>query len=205
MNYQSFREALNGFKIFSLTDIKKVFPAFDSRRLIEWQEKGYIRKVINRWYIFANVRVEDNLLYWAASRIYQPSYISLETALSYYGMIPEAVYTTTSVSTLKTTSFDTHLGAFAYRHVKPVLFFGYQVVEWQGFPIKMAKPEKVILDYLYLNPQLDRNEDWQGLRLNRETVHEVVDGEKVQEYLTIIQINALNRRVSRFLNFMELC
>lgn len=205
MNYQSFREALHGFKIFSLTDIKKIFPAFDSRRLVEWQEKGYIKKVINRWYVFTDVEVEDNLLYWAANRIYQPSYISLETALSYYGLIPEAVYTTTSVSSLKTTSFDTHLGTFAYRHVKPLLFFGYRIVEWQNFPIKMAEPEKVILDYLYLNPQLKRDEDWQGLRPNQDTMHEVLDTQKLHEYLSIIQTKALDKRVSNFLTFMELC
>ena len=205
MNYQGFRETFHGFKIFSLTDIRKNFPAFDSRRLVEWQEKGYIKKVINRWYTFADIPVEEHLLYWTANRIYQPSYISLETALSYYGLIPEAVYTTTSVSTLKTTSFDTHLGAFAYRHVKPAFFFGYRIIEWQGFPIKMAEPEKVILDYLYLNPNLNQDEDWKGLRLNLESIHEVVDVPKLQEYLSIMKIKALEKRVFHFLNFMELC
>ena len=205
MNYQGFRETLHGFKIFSLTDIRKNFPAFDSRRLVEWQEKGYIKKVINRWYTFADIPVEEHLLYWTANRIYQPSYISLETALSYYGLIPEAVYTTTSVSTLKTISFDTHLGAFAYRHVKPAFFFGYRIIEWQGFPIKMAEPEKVILDYLYLNPNLNQDEDWKGLRLNLESIHEVVDVPKLQEYLSIMKIKALEKRVFHFLNFMELC
>ena len=204
MNYQGFRKALHGFNIFSLTDIRKIFPIFDSRRLVEWQEKGYIKKVINRWYMFADISVEDYLLYWTANRIYQPSYVSLETALSYYGLIPEAVYTTTSVSTLKTTLFDTHLGAFVYRHVKPVFFFGYQIIEWQGFPIKMAEPEKVILDYLYLNPNLDQ-EDWQGLRLNLEIIHEVMDKQKLQEYLSVVKIKALDRRVSHFLNFIESC
>jgi predicted transcriptional regulator of viral defense system len=161
--------------------------------------------VINRWYIFTDVPIEEDLLFWAANRIYQPSYISMETALSYYGLIPEAVYTTVSVSTLKTTSFDTPLGTFVYRHVKPALYFGYRIVQWQGFPIKMAEPEKVILDYLYLNPYLNRNEDWQGLRLNQETMHNVVDVKKLQEYLSIIQAKALDKRVTHFLTFMELC
>jgi predicted transcriptional regulator of viral defense system len=205
MNYISFREALHRFKVFSLTDIKKAFPVFDSRRLVEWQQKGYIKKVINRWYVFTDVPLEDNLIYWAANRIYQPSYLSLETALAYYSLIPEAVYTTTSVSTLKTSSFDTHLGDFAYSRVQPALFFGYRIVKWQGFPIKMAEPEKVILDYLYLNPQLNKEEDWQALRLNQETNHEIMDAQKLQDYLTITKIKALDKRVLRFLTFMELC
>jgi predicted transcriptional regulator of viral defense system len=205
MNFIRFKESLHRFKIFSLTDIKKIFSTFDSRRLVEWQEKGYIKKVINRWYIFTDVPIEEDLLFWAANRIYQPSYISMETALSYYGLIPEAVYTTASVSTLKTNSFDTPLGTFVYRHVKPALYFGYRIVQWQRFPIKMAEPEKVIIDYLYLNPYLNRNEDWQGLRLNQETMHNVVDVKKLQEYLSIIQAKALDKRVSHFLTFMELC
>ena len=132
-----------------MNDIKKSFIDFDSRRLVEWQEKGYIRKVINRWYVFSDIEVDDNMRFWIANRIYQPSYVSLESALSYYNLIPEAVYTTTSLTSNKTISFDTSEGTYSYRHIKPSLFFGYQVVEWQGFPIKMAELEKVILDYLY--------------------------------------------------------
>ena len=155
MTYNLFRERLHWLKLFSLTDIRKVFPSFDSRRLVEWQNKGYIKKVINRWYVFTDIPAEEHLLLWTSNRIYHPSYISMETALSYYGLIPEAVYTTTAVSTLKTKLFDTPLGAFSYRHLKPALFFGYQLLNWKGFPIKMAEPEKVILDYFYLNPQLN--------------------------------------------------
>ncbi|MEM8966590.1 MAG: hypothetical protein AAGE93_09240 [Bacteroidota bacterium] len=204
MNYQGFREALHRFKVFSLTDIKKNFPAFDSRRLVEWQQKGYIKKVINRWYVFADVPIDDYLWYWAANRIYQHSYISIETVLSYYGLIPEAVYTTTVVSTFKTTSFDTPLGTFAYRHVKPALFFGYRILEWQHVPIKMAEMEKVILDYLYLNPQLNHEDDWRGLRLNVEILYDELDTKKLQEYLILFQSKALNKRVSKFLTHVGL-
>ncbi len=205
MNYLGFREVMKRFKIFSLTDIKKNFPTFDSRRLVEWQEKGHIKKVINRWYLFADVQVEEKLMYWTANRIYQPSYISMESALAFYGLIPEAVFTLTSLSTLKTKSFDTHLGAFSFRHVKPCLFFGYKVIEWQGLPIKMAEPEKVMLDYLYLNPQLNQEEDWQALRLNLEKLHDIIDTSKMLRYLILFESKALDRRVTRFLTHVELC
>ena len=91
-------------KLFSTTDIRKAFPSFDARRLVEWQHKGYIHKIINRWYKFSDVPTEERLMLWTANRIYHPSYVSMETALSYYGLIPEAVYTITAVSTLKTKS-----------------------------------------------------------------------------------------------------
>ena len=100
MNYITFRNRFNHYKIFSVNDIKKSFIDFDSRRLVEWQEKGYIRKVINRWYVFSDIEVDDNMRFWIANRIYQPSYVSLESALSYYNLIPEAVYTTTSLTSI---------------------------------------------------------------------------------------------------------
>ncbi len=205
MTYTLFRERLHWLKLFSLTDIRKAFPSFDSRRLVEWQSKGYIKKVINRWYIFADVSAEERLLLWTSNRIYHPSYISMETALSYYGLIPEAVYTTTAVGTLKTKSFDTPLGAFSYRHLKPALFFGYRLLDWKGFPIKMAEPEKVILDYFYLNPQLNQKEDWQGLRLHQEALHERINLPRLEEYLTLFHTKALDKRVSQFLQYVEVC
>ena len=192
-------------KLFSTTDIRKAFPSFDARRLVEWQHKGYIHKIINRWYKFSEVPTEERLLLWTANRIYHPSYVSMETALSYYGLIPEAVYTITAVSTLKTKSFDTPLGTFSYRHVKPALFFGYRILDWKGFPIKMAEPEKVILDYLYLNPQLNRKEDWQGLRLHQESLHELINVPRLEEYLTLFRTKTLDQRVSQFLRFAEIC
>ena len=205
MIYNLFRERLHWLKLFSLTDIRKAFPSFDSRRLVEWQSKGYIKKVINRWYIFADVSAEERLLLWTSNRIYHPSYISMETALSYYGLIPETVYTTTAVGTLKTKSFDTPLGAFSYRHLKPALFFGYRLLDWKGFPIKMAEPEKVILDYFYLNPQLNQKEDWQGLRLHQATLHERINLPRLEEYLTLFHTKALDKRVSQFLHQVEIC
>jgi len=54
-----------------------------------------------------------------ANQIYGPSYISLEYALSYYGMIPERVETITSITSQKTKSFHTPFGLFSYKHINP--------------------------------------------------------------------------------------
>lgn len=205
MNYTSFKDRFHQYPIFSVNDIRKSFPDFDSRRLVEWQEKGYIRKVINRWYVFADVQVEDYLKLWIANRIYQPSYISLESALSYYNLIPEAVYTTTSLSSNKTISFDTTVGAYSYRHIKPALFFGYQVIEWQGFPLKMAELEKVLLDYLYLNTHIKTVQDLDGLRLNTLDLKEQLDVEKFNNYRILFDSKALEKRATILLKYLELC
>lgn len=58
-----------------------------------------------------------------AQRVYGPSYISLETALSYHGWIPEAVYTITSTSLDRSREFDTPLGHFSFTPVPQGVFY----------------------------------------------------------------------------------
>ena len=208
MSYLTFRNYMRQFLVFSIQDIKKAFPGFDTRRLVEWQQKGYLCKVINRWYAFTDVSEdgfsEEYLAYWTANRIYAPSYLSLETALSHHGLIPEGVYTITSVSSRKTQTFDTPLGHFTYRRVKPALFFGYQIVDWRGFPIRMADREKVILDYLYLNPRLRSSEDWEGLRLTTDALG-ALNKPKLYDYLALFTNRALEKRVDHLLNYLQRC
>ena len=50
MNYESFRQTFENRTLIPPNDILKRFPDFDTHRLTEWQEKGYIQKVINRFY-----------------------------------------------------------------------------------------------------------------------------------------------------------
>lgn len=89
MQYIELKEALKGFTVFSLMDIKKVDSSFFRARLNEWQDKGYIKKVIKGYYIFSDIELSENVLFDIANRIYSPSYVSFEMALSYYHLIPE--------------------------------------------------------------------------------------------------------------------
>lgn len=205
MNYQLFRESLHHLKLFSIEDVKKLFPSFDFRRLVEWQNKGYVKKVINRWYLFSDIELDDNLKLWIANRIYQPSYISLESALAYYHLIPEAVYTTTSVTSNKTASFEPFSQVFSYRHIRPTLFFGYGVIEWQGFPIKMAQVEKVLLDYLYLNTHINTEQHLEALRLNVHDLREQLNLQKLNDYMVLFGSRALSTRVGVLLKHLEIC
>jgi hypothetical protein len=65
------------------------------------------------------------LLWFTDNRIYHPAYLSLETALSYHGLIPKGVYTLTCVSLLKTQEYHTPIGTFCYQLLLPRLYFGY--------------------------------------------------------------------------------
>jgi len=59
MNYTEFRNKLKAFPNFSIREIDKHFPSFDSRRLVDWQEKGYIQKLRNRHYYFSDQEVDE--------------------------------------------------------------------------------------------------------------------------------------------------
>ncbi len=84
-----------------------------------------------------------------ANYLYQPSYLSLETALSFYGIIPEAVYDIISITTKKTTSFSFNGKNFLYHKIKKDFYFGYDLILANGQKIYLATYEKAILDYSY--------------------------------------------------------
>ena len=82
-----------------------------------------------------------------AGRIYEPSYISLESALSNYGILSQIPTVLTCVTTRLPRVFKTSFGIIEYRQIRPGLFWGY-VKKRSHF---IAEPEKALLDYLYLS------------------------------------------------------
>ncbi len=203
MRFLAFKEHFEAFRIFSVQDILKWDADFDTRRLVEWQKKNYLKKIVNRWYMFSDAVLDEGFLYLAANRIYSPSYVSFESALAYYRLIPEGVYMTTSATTLKTHQFTTILGTFSYRHLKPELMFGYRLVETGGQRFKMAEPEKLLLDYLYLNSQLQSISDFDSLRINKSELQTQLNMSRLLEYLTLFESKALEKRVNIFRNTIE--
>jgi len=196
MSYLDFRTALYSFEVFCIRDIEKMFPKFDSRRLVEWQRKGYIQKLINKWYLFADIPIDDRLRNRISNCLHRPSYISLESALSHYGLIPEAVYSVQNITTKKTIAYETIAGTFNYRNIKAQLFFGYEVDNSQTIPLLIASPEKAILDYLYLNHQLNTIEDIEGLRLNLTTFNEIINKNRLTSYAACFDSKTLNKRLN---------
>lgn len=97
-------------------------------------------------------------LFSLACRIYSPSYISMESALSHHGWIPEAVYTVTAVSLKRSKTFETPLGNFHFQKIisKPFLSEVERIVEEENVYF-MASPWKAIADYVASNKK-----DWKG-------------------------------------------
>lgn len=195
MKYMEFREALLPFQVFSIRDIHKLFPDFDTRRLVEWQDKGYVRKLVNKWYLFSECKMDEQLLFRISNCIYRPSYISLETALAYYHLIPEAVYTQKAVTTRKTASYTTPVGRMDFHRVRPELFFGYTILHKGDLPVLIADREKAILDYLYLHPSVRSAKDLGQLRLNHDALHNELDEDRMERYQLLFKSKTVDQRV----------
>lgn len=117
-----------------------------------------------------------------AQYIYGPSYISLESALSFHHLIPEAVYTVTSVTSKRSKEFNTPLGMFSYQHLPPEGFYTQVNLQTEnGYSFFIAKPWKAICDYVYCYKK-----EWgsfaplvQSLRISRDALPILRDEEIV--------------------------
>ncbi len=133
-------------------------------QLSRWTKAGKLIKLKNNIYLLSeNFRKVDIYEPYIASVLKKPSYISLEKAFEYHGLIPEAVPVYTSVTTKRPERIVTAIGTFDYRHIKNSLFWGYNsamVNKQQAF---IACPEKALLDFFYLK----------GLRIDDDYLYEM--------------------------------
>lgn len=91
-----------------------------------------------------------------------PSYLSLEYALSIHGILSQVPSRLTLVTPKRSAAYDFGGTAIEYSHVKSSLFFGYTIIR----QTQMARPEKALLDELYLIGLKKRKLDLKGLDLN---------------------------------------
>lgn len=154
MKYAEFRDKVKNYPVFRshIVDQLSSNPATLRVQLTHWIKQGLIVPLKRSLY---TLRGDDrNVMfsrYFLANQLYTPSYISLETALSYYNIIPEKVTIITSVSSKKTQEFKNAYGSFTYQHIKTAYYGNYvsQHDEF-GYPYLMASKEKALIDFLYL-------------------------------------------------------
>lgn len=144
-----------------------VNPADVRRQLSRWTRAGRFYQLRRGLYALAppyqKVKPHPFLV---ANRLRQGSYVSLQSALAHYGLIPETVPVVTSVTAARPACWDTPLGRFEYRHVKADLLYGYRSLELgAGQRAFVATPEKALLDLIYLHPGADSPGYLQALRL----------------------------------------
>ncbi|MBW2649112.1 MAG: type IV toxin-antitoxin system AbiEi family antitoxin domain-containing protein [Deltaproteobacteria bacterium] len=185
--------------VFSKTDVMLAGGKLYDYQLTRWVKKGYLLKLKNGIYAF-NKDYEKIKGEEVASALYQPSYLSLESALSSYGFIPEMVYSYVSVTAKINRTFDNKFGHFIYRHVKSELFWGYREVKTDAGRYLIAEPEKALLDYLYLNlSKINSESDFENLRFNEDRLSETLNREKFSRYLQAFKIKKLKRWADRCL------
>ncbi len=98
---------------------------------------------------FETYKTDTSYLFSLANILVKPSYISLETALQYYGLFAEAVhYHYTSITTKLPRRFMTRAGNYSYRNIKEPLFSGFTTIK-DSFEFTIALPHKAVFDYLY--------------------------------------------------------
>ena len=91
-----------------------------------------------------------------ANHLYSPSYVSMQTALRYYGLIPEAVYSVQSMTLKHTRSFDTPLGHYEYQMISRKAFpIGITSINKQNYAFLMATPEKALCDLIAHSPKVN--------------------------------------------------
>lgn len=203
MRYLSFFEKLRDFTVFSLADIRMIDPLFHRRRLNEWQDKGYIRKIVRGYYMFADIELSETVLFEIANLIYGPSYVSLETALAYYGLVPESAYGIVSVSTRKTSRFATGIATFSYRSVAKRAFFGYTILERGKTHVKIAEIEKALLDFLYLRSDMTTADDFESLRIDRDAFQSKISFEKLGLYTARFGTKQLEKRLTGLRRYLD--
>lgn len=119
-------------------------------QISRWVKDGKLLKLAREKYIFSEVyRKGDLPLIYLANQLVYPSYVSLEYALSFHGLIPEAVFSITSLTPLRTSHFSTAVGAFVYRHIKKGLLWGYESRNEKNLTLLIAYAEKALLDTFY--------------------------------------------------------
>lgn len=136
-----------GMLLSSGTDLRDVH-----KQLSRWKLDGTVIQLRRGLYALGRPyrRAEPNA-YELSNALQGGSYVSLESALSDYGLIPEAVFVTTAATTGRSGSRKTPFGTFVYQHIKPSLFWGYEAVTLPGDRTAfVATREKALLDMAYL-------------------------------------------------------
>lgn len=137
--------------------------------------------------------------FFLANELYHPSYVSLESALSFYSIIPEKVNIITSITSKKTQTFNNDYGHFSYHHIKQNLFNGF-IKKTDEFEKNyfIATKEKAVLDYLHLKVKnyqtlnsdyFEKSLRWQNLTdLNIKKLHIMASNSQSKKLILLTQL-----------------
>lgn len=136
--------AVKKFSIANSTFNSYIYKALKDGQIISLKRNYYVTRSF-----FDKHKTDTGYLFSLANILLKPSYVSLETALQYYGIFAESVnYTITSVTAALPREFKNRTGVYSYRNIGEKLFTGFKSVKGD-FDFMIALPHKAIFDYLY--------------------------------------------------------
>ncbi|MBU4343712.1 MAG: hypothetical protein KKG21_06870 [Candidatus Omnitrophica bacterium] len=194
MTFQDLYRTLekNKYYIFSYEDILSFYPQEKKgtlkQMIYRWRKKGWIHALKRELYELAYPRDFTIPDMYIANRLYSPSYVSLEAALSNYSIIPEVSMAVTSITTKPTRRFKNKHGLFIYRTVKRTMFTGYYVERHRGFDILIAEPEKALIDYLYFKTYRNKKFNPEGERLDKDVISRL-NKRKLNRYAKLYNVD----------------
>lgn len=206
MNFWQFRNQFYDLVCFNINQVYAWQPNFEKNNLTRWVKQNFIVKLRNSWYSFPEYLKIPNIHHFISNKIYSPSYISLHSALAFYGIIPEAIVQTTAVSSLKKMNFENKFGSFSYQQILPELMFGTeQKIFLNKHSLIFATPEKAILDLLYLYSQYNDEQEIRELRFDEDFMQEDLNIKRLNEFTERFQSKVLRNRVDLLLKIYDLC
>lgn len=198
MNYIEFKDKMFDLACFSIDQVYAWQPGFDRNNLSRWIKKGLLIRLRQGYFTFPEYKGKPDYAWYFANRMYRPSYISLHTALSFHGIIPESVIQITSVTSLKTAYFKNPFGEYSFKTLKKELMFGYLLKPMpDGRALQMADPEKALSDLLYLYPEYRTVQDMQDLRLDEEFLQNDLKKDSLHDYTSRFKNKSLEKRINR--------
>lgn len=199
MNYLQFRDYFIDRPVVTIADIRAIQWDFLLGNLQRRRRQERIYQ-ISRWY-YSLVRPSHETTSFAiANRIYSPSYVSLESALRYYDLIPEWVFMTTSITSKKTQTLQGDVWTYRYQSVKTSLMRWYQL-QWDGLSrFLIASPSKTICDMLYLKHTLNKS-DIAELRRDKDQFLQLETIDTLKETAHRFQSNHINKNLSLLLSY----
>ena len=195
MLYLDFRDKFLDIGCVNINHILIHYPSFNRNNLTRWVSQGLLLKLRQGYYTFPELAKKANFNLFVSNRIYRPSYISLHTALAFYGLIPEAIIDITAVTSLNTANFENSIGSYSYQKIKSDLFFGYERWKYNNTNILIAFPEKAILDLLYLYSFYNTEQEIEELRFDEYFLSNELSIQRLDEYTALYKNKALEKRV----------
>ncbi len=167
----------------------------------QWVKTGKLIMLKRGYYILGDrYRKINPYELHIASVLKRPSYVSLEKALEFYGLIPEMVVPYTSVTTKRQNEYRNEIGIFEYRHIKKELFWGYSALTKEKQTCYIASPEKAILDFFYLQKN-DISDDFiEEMRFQNT---DRLDVRKFKKFADKFETKRLAKASERMIRYIE--